>query len=564
MRSSANAKKAFKETIKANSKELQASLSNRRAEMDGTWDALDDDWKELEKQMAATGITELVSPDTDLLSLNVGGLHLNIRATVLQSLNLKQSNATLCALADLFKCVWDSRVPRDKDGRIFLDESPVILKYLVHSTIKASKTEGNVTVPDTTNTLAPDQHNYLHSFSAVVPSLRNRPLYPHNILIEGDSKLMTEDELKQLSVLLRESLPGDPQCLELIYQGSCDGLTANAFYRRCTGESPSTLTLVKVKHDGIGTGSSVVGGVSSTSWVKQGTNDCPAYYQDCSTEGSPGASIFMAIDGQSSGSRGVQLVKIQYPRSHKRPGFVKGGFRVAFRNFMGWAQFILQGSDNVTHTEVPKLKNLSSKMISELEVYRVKEMPVTSIPKDKYEMMNLEQVDNLRLFGALIAGSLMEERVALLGAQAELVQARERKEAAASALAAVYGPDIASGKSDPVVELSIRGTRMTTLRSTLQACPESALAARFDESKWPVEGKDFGVIDCSPSSFSKVLDVLRLKNRAKWSPSTQIKTLGCVEIPKVDRVFFEEFVGMYFPGCEDFIMDCVTFRKSSP
>lgn len=60
---------------------------------------------------------------------------------------------------------------------------------------------------------------------------------------------------------------------------------------------------------------------------------------------------------------------------------------------------------------------------------------------------------------------------------------------------------------------------MTTLRSTLQACPDSALATRFDEDKWPATDKDVDehgrrLIDCSPSVFSKVLDVLRARKRA--------------------------------------------------
>lgn len=84
-------------------------------------------------------------------------------------------------------------------------------------------------------------------------------------------------------------------------------------------------------------------------------------------------------------------------------------------------------------------------------------------------------------------------------------------------MAAVYGPDIASGRPDPVVELSVGGMRMTTLQSTLQVFPMSALGASFDESKWQSNGKSIGVIDCDPSTFCKVLDVLRMRECAKWS-----------------------------------------------
>lgn len=63
-------------------------------------------------------------------------------------------------------------MPRDKDGRIFLGESPIIMKYLVHSELKASsKTQGNTISVDSSKYPIPsaaDQENYLHSFSGTV------------------------------------------------------------------------------------------------------------------------------------------------------------------------------------------------------------------------------------------------------------------------------------------------------------------------------------------------------------------------------------------------------------
>lgn len=120
-------------------------------------------------------------------------------------------------------------------------------------------------------------------------------------------------------------------------------------------------------------------------------------------------------------------------------------------------------------------------------------------------------------------------------------------------------------EEDFVIELSVRGTRMTTLRSTLQACPDSALAARFDEDKWPATEKDVDergrrMIDCSPSVFSKVLDVLRMRKRASWAAGSEVCCGDCgarVAVRAGDRAAFEEFVGMYFPGRESFIMDMV-------
>ncbi|CAB1101401.1 unnamed protein product [Ectocarpus sp. CCAP 1310/34] len=138
----------------------------------------------------------------------------------------------------------------------------------------------------------------------------------------------------------------------------------------------------------------------------------------------------------------------------------------------------------------------------------------------------------------------------------------------ATALAAVYCPDMAMGLEVDFMELSVRGTRMTTLRSTLRVCPDSALATRFDEDKWPAAKKDLDsngrrVIDCKPAVFSKVLDVLRMATRASWAGSEKSQQVN--EKPRVtmkvgDRVAFEEFVGMNFPGCESCILDFVDLR----
>ena len=136
---SSNEKAAFTETTAAYNKELQAALSNRRAEMDDGWDALDVEWKKLEELMAFTGITKPVSLDGGVVHLNVGGEHLNVRRAVLESFYDKNS-VRRWTMANLFDGVWDSRVPRDKGGRIFLDESPVIMKYLVHTKLKPRRT----------------------------------------------------------------------------------------------------------------------------------------------------------------------------------------------------------------------------------------------------------------------------------------------------------------------------------------------------------------------------------------------------------------------------------------
>ncbi|CAN0446708.1 unnamed protein product, partial [Hapterophycus canaliculatus] len=174
--------------------------------------------------------------------------------------------------------------------------------------------------------------------------------------------------------------------------------------------------------------------------------------------------------------------------------------------------------------------------------------------------------DDIRSFGVSIADSLMEEGIALHQAHVELVQANAEAAASVKALVALNGQDVAANKegANTVVELSVHGTRMTTLRSTLQACPDSAFAVRFDEDKWPPTDKDVDehgrrvIDDCSPSVFSKILDVLRVRKRKAWaSDDGRGGNDARVVVKAADRAAFEEFVDKSFTHHVSFIMDLV-------
>lgn len=194
----------------------------------------------------------------------------------------------------------------------------------------------------------------------------------------------------------------------------------------------------------------------------------------------------------------------------------------------------------------------------------------TEIPPAETILDVVDDSQDVPRYGVLIA-ALLEEKMALHRAEFELRRATARAIACAHSLAAVYGEDIATGKEDHVVELSVRGTKMTTLRSTLRVCRESALYARFDEDKRPTMERDLDdhgrrVIDCSPAVFSKVLDVLRMRKREAWGNDDEGQrgrggTL--IAVRGADRAAFEEFVNMHFPGCESFLLDNVDFFNES-
>lgn len=72
-------------------------------------------------------------------------------------------------------------------------------------------------------------------------------------------------------------------------------------------------------------------------------------------------------------------------------------------------------------------------------------------------------------------------------------------------------------------------------------------------------------VDCDPSCFSKILDVMRMRKRAGWAEDNEVvKNAGAgntirVKVREAERENFEDAVNMYFPKCTGFIMDLVGF-----
>ena len=54
---SSNERAISSPTTTAHTREMLAALSNKRADMDKAWDAVDDGWKQVEKRMVVIGIT---------------------------------------------------------------------------------------------------------------------------------------------------------------------------------------------------------------------------------------------------------------------------------------------------------------------------------------------------------------------------------------------------------------------------------------------------------------------------------------------------------------------------
>lgn len=583
-------RRARSEQLQAHVREHEAATRQIQRQTNEAWEDVNRGWENLDARLVETGLLQLQSGEEDIVCLNVGGVLLSVRRSVLAG----------GAFGHVLDVRWkDGRFPRDTEGFILLDESPVCVKHLVRVAVESAGAErARLALPaDETPRLT-----YVSHALGLVP--RDNPSHPEGRAVghlstgngavsSVKSAILSQAELCQLTTTIKVEgwNPLELCGLELIYRGSRDGMDAEAFHSRCGDDSPSTFTLVKhrkymfrgsLRMDVYG----IIGGYSSASWAvrSQGT---------VLPVPSAGAFIFELRKADSPGTR-LTPVKYNlreghtdwaiYCGSHLGPSFGADDLFVTLNGSAGGV--VSTGSQSYEVPAGSSFLGATTREVAELEVFRVhhhtggqvltlappadSSAGVTGATLRNAANMSEEEAEYTRKFGASIAKSRMEERAELENARAELTRAEEKASAALAALEAVYGPDIASGKPDDVVELSVRGTRMTTLRSTLTACADSALATWFN-GNWPPTDKDLDehgrrIVDCDPAVFSKVLDVLRMKKRAAWGVPRggggAAESVPVV-VREADRACFEEFVDKYFPGCEGFIMDLVEPSKQA-
>lgn len=295
-RSQMNEKAIFSASVSSYAKGIEALLSQRRKEMDEKWDEVDRGWEILKQRKADVGITKPASPSESLVQLNVGGFHHNIRRSVLAS--AKRSSAAW-NLADLFDSVWDERVPRDTDGRIVLDESPICVKRLMH--ILLNTTAG--TSADSSgagNAVLADHQPYLAYVSRALGL--SDPLPELGMDVVGGSTILEPHGLGPLSATLQGWCPDMPDQLELLYRASRDGWEPADFHARCGDDSPSTVTLFQV---GNGSSASIVGGFSSVPWTPSNVTGF---------EPSRGSFLFMLKDGNETRTADVfSTAEVEHP-----------------------------------------------------------------------------------------------------------------------------------------------------------------------------------------------------------------------------------------------------------
>lgn len=419
--------------------------------------------------------------------------------------------------------------------------------------------------------------------------------------VDGGSTIASSVQLPQWSDMIQNWCPGNPVGLSLLYRASRDGFSTQPFQRRLRGVG-DTVTLIRVKSDDEDT-DSVVGGYSDIELVPREVGI------ETGNQFSTSAFLFMldSPDEDSQAAKkwdikeGADTCAIHWPETadiHAGPAFGLEDMCVTFGGTESESESCTLSTRGEFYDvdEDSSFLDLDGEQVTEIEVFQVEYWPVQPeaiVPEtitkpsssEAHFHETVERVDEMeeaytQKFGYSLAELLMEEHMALAYAQAELAEAKVRAAAAARALTIVYGPHIVAGRGEEnVVELSVRGVSVTTLRSTLEICPGSVFPEWLREGKSTSDNDDGEdgdeddlhdrsgrlKIDCEPKCFSKILDVMRMRKRSAWAAHDEsgviTEAVGGytirVSIPESDRACFKGAVWMFFPGCEHVIMGLV-------
>jgi len=329
----------------------------------------------------------------------------------------------------LFSGIYEKKLPRDREGRIFLDLCPdefqAIVDYL---------NELSISSPDDLPTL-PEEAGCLARLFGLVPS---------NVMNAAESAKLNE-------WLAEEGMDGH---LRLIYES--EKFSALEFFAHCKGV-PHTVIVVETEC-GL-----KVGGYSSTPWTGENTGwrRSEAFLfvlhskDGCfkaQINGDPKKAIYHDDSGPDFGNDlkvGETGVDVQYNTAPKY--------------------------------ETQQLRKLSTRDrkpygIKAIEVYKV----VESNDSTKADSPAAVSIKPATSFTPQINRALNKKVESLR----EALRQVERTETSLEEECSFVDTLFISNDCNDLVKLNVCGTTMMTHRSTLRQVKDSVLASQFDDSKW--------------------------------------------------------------------------------
>jgi len=457
-----------------------------------------------QEQLALTGEASVEQKPSSIIKLNVGG-----------DTSFVTSRDTLTAiegsrLSQLFSGRWDKVLPKDSNGRIFLDLDPVQFRALLSWLVDIKRLPPGSTVQGPPlKTLPPEyQAGFLELCELLCSKEASKSTSSCNqtgtLLDEGDDNIMfdsqilgSEDQQRLKNWIQHESCPSKGCNGNLLFRATRDGFPAANFHQKCDGKGP-TVVIAK------SAGGHIFGGYTEAAWdsSNQWKNCRDSFLFRLSGPGGVGPSqhrIFQSFEW------GIYCYSNQGPIFGQDMYFMNNS-QVNFQNFgnaynPNGLKFLAE-SQNVT--------------ITEYEVFEF-------VPRVTYESVKKGLVGELKKCGDQMNGDhyeLLSKALEITHAVLALCAGLQQKQVSIAAECEAVEGEVQFMRrflgrchEDSIVQLNVSGVAMETFRSTLMRQEGSTLAAKFG-SAWTVQSEemvDGGVFfDEDPSLFSLLLLHLRL------------------------------------------------------
>lgn len=450
---------------------------------------------------ATVGQPHSLHPDSTVL-LNVGGdCRFALRRSTLQSIPQSRLGWT-------FRQGWDTLLPRDAAGRIFLDFDPAQFRLCVEWVAKVEKLhleqllplfpirDDVVSLDRVENELAwlcePVKHSlgiplYIdESYGETVASLSSEKGF-FDVQIECASSHILDEKLTR--VLSNLNILREPSKLSLLYRASRDGLTAEAFHERCDGHAP-TLTIVKSE------GGFIFGGYTQEAWDM--FSDLKVNFVT-TLFGLAGPGTSEPCETSIHGIRCARGEAALFQATASRPGLR-----------------LYAGPDGAMadQTSTPALAEAATVKVVEWEVFKVAEIPfLGAIAKMERELRQTRSAaqspEEETLLEGLheICGNVCQWQCTLKAGQLSAQGVKEEERF----LRYISGRGSESAEKPEIVTMNVRGYTMMALKSTLQLSEHFAIKLG---GRWQVENDSLDgtlIIDQDPELFQFVLRVLRAR-----------------------------------------------------
>jgi hypothetical protein len=438
---------ASNKRLKSARDSILQDMDNAIASLDNRDTLLNERVQELnrKKHEIAQAHGNLDAADDDLIEINAGGKKIVAKRSTLTQIQGSRIEA-------LFSGRWDKKLMRDGHGRIFLDVDPTcfqsIVDYLNEMTISSKDIPPSPPSVD-------DEHKIILNHQ-----LELFGLGPEHSFF-GSSIIKDVGGCVMLHKWLEEN--GQDGEFNLLYRGTRDGITNNAFHFRCDSKD-CTLTVLET------TCGKVFGGYSNTAWLSTGDDKVA------------NKAFLFALSGGGVSSPCKMKLK---NANDKRAVFCNIFLGPVFGN----DDMCVDGSNvhinpGNSYDQGPLTNGTYS--IKEVEVFQVTK---SSTPiRNSYSKRNqtkpaTQAVEELTRFADDMNKAINAKQACLLQAESEMLQLEE-----SFMDEQTFVDKFATGDSKDVVVLNVSGTVMTTKRCTLCAVEDSALAQQFDDSKWTEQG----------------------------------------------------------------------------